>query len=80
MKTQTLLLFQQKLVQNMIRSGRTTNHTTDIKFSEKTQQINAEIVHQVEKTQSSDYNTKAIATRLRSIAQRRIVNAAKQEI
>jgi len=63
----------------MLRTYSTANQT-DIKLQEKTQQMNADIVNQAEKNQSSDYNTKAIATRLRSIAQKRIQNAANQRL
>lgn len=63
----------------MIRS-QNDNNQDEIRQQEKTRQMNAEIVKQAEANQSSDYNTKAIATRLRSIAKRRIQNAEKKNL
>lgn len=71
MQEQKLASFKQKLEANLMRA-QSASTRDELRLHERTRQMNAEIVQQAEANQSSDYNTKAIATRLRSIAKKRI--------
>ena len=75
MKTKRLLIFKQKLQQNLARTDQTgskAKREEEIRNCERAEKAASQIATQAQQVQSSDYNTKAIATRLRSIAQKRI--------
>ena len=81
MKEQKLLLFQQKLEMNQQRTTNSSAYykqTVEIQNQEKAMKVAEHISNMAERNQSSDYNTKAIATRLQSIAQKRIQTANRQ--
>ena len=67
MKEQKLLLFQQKLEMNQQRTTNSSafyKQTVEIQNQEKAMKVAEHISNMAERNQSSDYNTKAIATRL----------------